>query len=65
MRTYKKGSCMHEHKVPGIIENSAVARILPLKTSLLTIQIQNETTTVKSEFPDDDVRNLVGEVYAG
>ena len=55
---------MEESKMTGIIEDSAVARILPLKFSIPHTK-HIETTARKSEFLDDDVRSLVGEVYAG
>ena len=51
--------------MPGIIENSVAARVLPLKSTLFSLPGPTETVTVKSEFLDDDVRSLVGEVYAG
>ena len=56
---------MNESKMTGIIEDSAVARVLPLKSSIIPHTSHIETTAVKSEFLDDDVRSLVGEVYAG
>jgi len=61
----KKGLCMNESQMPGIIENSAAARVLPLKSTFLSLLSPIEITTLKSEFLDDDVRSLVGEVYAG
>jgi hypothetical protein len=56
---------MKERRMPGIIENTVAARVLPLKSTLLSLTGPIETATVKSEFLDDDVRSLVGEVYAG
>ena len=56
---------MTENKLPGIIENSVVARVLPLRSTLSPPQIPTETATGRSEFLDDDVKSLVGEVYAG
>ncbi len=56
---------MNESKMPGIIENTAVTRVLPLKSTLIYTPNPSGNATGNSEFPDDDVRNLVGEVYAG
>jgi len=56
---------MNENKRPGIIENSVVDRVLPVKSTYLSLLSQTEIPTVKSECMDDDVKTLVGEVYAG
>ena len=56
---------MKESKMTGIIEDSAVAREFPLTASIIPHAKHIETKVVKSEFLDDDVRSLVGEVYAG
>jgi len=56
---------MKESKIPGIIENSVVARVLPLKSTLFPPSNPNEIRTAKSEFLDNDVRSLIGEVYEG
>ena len=61
----KKGLCMNESKMTSIIEDSAVAREFPLKSSIIPHAKHIETKVAKSEFLDDDVRSLVGEVYAG
>jgi hypothetical protein len=55
---------MKENKIAGIIENSVAARVIPLTSSLLSLQYTSEPV-IKSDFLDDDVRGLVGEVYAG
>ncbi len=56
---------MNEDKMPDIIENSVVDRVLPLKSTLIDMSNPAETATGKSESLDDDVRNLIGEVYEG
>jgi hypothetical protein len=56
---------MKERRMPGIIENTVAARVLPLKSTFLSHLSPTEMITHKSEFLDDDVRSLVGEVYAG
>ncbi len=56
---------MNEKRKQGIIENSVVDRVLPLKSTLFPPPNPTETATGRSEFLDDDVRSLVGEVYAG
>ena len=56
---------MNEDKMPDIIENSAVDRVLPLKSTLFPVPNPSDTATGRSEFLDDDERSLVGEVYAG
>jgi len=56
---------MKERRMTGIIEDSAVARVLPLKSSFIPPPGPIETTAIKSEFLDDDVKSLVGEVYSG
>ncbi len=56
---------MKERRKSGIIEDSAVARVLPLQSSFIPSPAPIKTTAVRSEFLDDDVRSLVGEVYAG
>jgi hypothetical protein len=56
---------MNEDKMPDIIENSVAERVLPLKSTLIDMSNPTETETEKSESPDDDVKSLIGEVYAG
>ena len=56
---------MKERRMSGIIEDSAVSRVLPLQSSFIPSPGPIETSTAKSEFLDDDVRSLVGEVYSG
>jgi len=56
---------MNEDKMPGIIENSVAERVLPLKSRLIDMSNPTEIGTGKTEFLDDDVRSLIGEVYEG
>ena len=56
---------MKEIRMTGIIEDSVVARVLPQNSAFYPPPGPADITNGKSEFLDDDVRNLVGEVYAG
>lgn len=56
---------MKENKMPGIVENSVVARVLPQNSAFYPPPGPTDITKGKSEFLDDDVRSLVGEVYEG
>jgi hypothetical protein len=43
----------------------APLKIIPLRSRLKTLSQSIETAKKKLEFMNDDVRNLLGEVYAG
>jgi len=55
---------MNIRKTAGIITPSPL-KLFPLRSRLNTLSRTIEAAKKKLEFMNDDVRNLLGEVYAG